>query len=235
MPPDLPSNASLCRQKTHGVKLFTWREFLDRLGLGRACLTKDVRFCSCHPCENKIFLIRCKVVVNSSVETMTESQRIEGLPLPLGKHTAIPPSSLSKGLGRDHMASRILNSITCDKALLSQQMAEMHDIQQGAYQICEINPMVLRISQLEVHAALPVPYKKGRSHCVRNPQQLNQTKRLLSEQQATVTIDGLQPCEVKSRTGFHDAIELLRYAAIVCGGDILVLSIIMVQRMVSFL
>jgi len=137
--------------------------------------------------------------MNSPIETITAPQTIEGLPLSLGKHTALHHQVLQKVC----MASHILNFITCDKALLSQQKTEMHDTQQGAYQICEISPTVLRTSQLDVHAALPVLHKKRRLDCVHNPQQLNQTKCLWVQM---MNIDGFHSCKVKSRTGFHDAI-----------------------------
>jgi len=144
LPPDLPKNASEQCQITHRVKIFTQHEFLDRLGLGQFCKTKDVWFCLCHPIEKKPFQIKCEVIVNDVAKTTVITQEIEHLPVPLGKqHAAILAVHMSKGLGQDHMAAHILDSVTCGNALLNQQMVEMSNIEAGLYPIESINHTML--------------------------------------------------------------------------------------------
>jgi len=186
-----------------------------------------------HPVESKIFpKIPCKVVINGIAKTTFVSESIKGLPLPFGRqHTAVQPSSISKGLGRDNMAACSLESVSCENALLTQQMAEMQDIHASLYQVDAINPTVLKISCLDVHKSaatccvsvlwrLPL---KQKSHCMRS-WQCPKKKLLASQQCCVVTINGLTPNKLKSRIGFYDAKEMLKFAAVVCAGDVSMLS-----------
>jgi len=100
----------------------------------------------------KPFQIRCEVIVNDVAKIIVITQEIKHLPVPLGKqHAAIPAVHMSKGLGQDCMAACILDSITCDNALLNRQMAEMSNIEAQLYPIESINLTVLMKSQLHVH------------------------------------------------------------------------------------
>ncbi len=72
-------------------------------------------------------------------QIITAQRTLVEIPIPGGwKIFTAKPSSLSKGVGFDRLAVRILNSVKCDAMIALQQTVEMSDIKQGKYSLGDI-------------------------------------------------------------------------------------------------
>ena len=76
------------------------RECCDRLGLGRDCKMKDIRYCKSHECEAKIAYIYHENIKKKISFTV---------PKPMGEK--LLEKSYSKGISNDRLKTRILSTI----------------------------------------------------------------------------------------------------------------------------
>jgi len=220
-PSPLKDTKSVQRQINRNVKLFTRREYFDRLGLGRSHRGTDVRFCKCHPVESETFNIKMKINDNGMVKDITEKREIGNLPIPFGpKHFMRTTSKcVSRGLARDRLATRILNQ-SDQFALAHQQTVEMKDIESGMYELSDISPCVRAAAGLDIHCKENSSnYCKSMKSTTKTPNNKQKMRRDYARQQCTLTIDKLTAREVNVRTGFADIRDLLFFISIVCNGD----------------
>jgi hypothetical protein len=75
---------------------------LDRLGLGRGDReNQDLRFCKCHPVEEKRFSIKYTIrnedEEGKTNETFSETKLVKGLPKPVVPKSSETPATLIQG------------------------------------------------------------------------------------------------------------------------------------------
>jgi len=169
-------------------------------------------------------------------EIITVPRDLVGLPMPGGaKSIAAKPSTLSKGIGYDRLATRILNNLQCDATKALQQTVEMLDIQQGKHSLSNINNSVHVAAGLDVHTAIDdtgrvntmttsslkvQPTKWIRCVKVDRRVQEKDNNYLYKGLPCLITIDNLNSDVIWSRTGFQDVQYFLCFVAVITGGDI---------------
>jgi len=209
------------------------------LGLGRQgnLEKRDLRYCKyCHPHESKVYPIvtQCSTI-GGSTEAMREQVAYDNLPKPYGlKHNEMPPVTMSKGTGTDRMTARYLAECSSD-ALMFIQTLEVHDIEMGLQSLRDINPRLRAIAGLDVHEyslnhmdhgdeqARRTKYSRSKCKC-KNANKDNTNKAVPYAERAPVIEIDMKPTDVHSRTGFQDMRELLLFAAVITGGDRLLLT-----------
>jgi len=221
MPPELPPGASKQRQITRAKKLFKRREWLDRIGRSRLDLAADVRICDQHPMETKTWPIKVQVRDASGqvISTETVSARFEA-PVPDG--ISKQAETISKGRGTDRKMYRALQDLGSENAdiLFGQQIVEMQDVSNRKHKLADINPAVRIAAGLDVHNDEKENAGRRRRHFESPVRKKTKATNEALRTEPVIQVRELVPREVRRRTGFRDLSDLLSYAAILCGGDI---------------
>jgi hypothetical protein len=129
------------------------------------------------------------------------------------------PTILLVGNAVDWASLLHLKNISADvNALLAQQQAEMLDVKDGKQELTDISPILFKQSRLDVHdnkeniaGSAKCESKEGEKPDILEASEKLEPKILLME---------MTPKEVHRRTGFQDIFSLINYVAIVCGGDL---------------
>ena len=167
---------------------------------------KDLRFCKHHSVERTE-----KPIQYESLDGSRKSFSYSFLaPVQTGKNGFhnFSPSSLSKGNGNDRAIARTAKKMIEEcggRAVLPEvilQERESFDINPTIKYICGI---------IDAKDDENVPASMTNN---------NTKKREDNSKIAVFTLQNLVPKEVKRMTGFHDLFCLLSYVAIICGGDI---------------
>jgi hypothetical protein len=125
---------------------------------------------------------------------------------------------MSKGNAIDRVSRPYLKDILNDpNALLAQQQAEMFDIKDGTQQLKDISPLLLKQSQLDIHDKENI---WGSPKCVSKGVNLMEEFEEEKIIEPKILLMNMMQCKVRRHTGFQDIFSLIGYVAIVCGGDI---------------
>jgi hypothetical protein len=234
MPP-LKEKPTMANRETRAKKVFKRKEFLERLGKNRNDKSLDntnIRFCGEHPFET----VSKTVNVDTGETTIDEGtgkykKVYTSIPLkvdaPQQKGATCfdsPAVSMSKGNSVDRASLRYLKNISADvNALFSQQQAEMYDVKDGTQELKDISPILLKQSRLDVHdnkeniaGSAKCESKGEKPDKLKASEKLNASEKL----EPKILLKEMTAKEVHRRTGFQDIFSLISYVAIVCGGDL---------------
>ena len=222
-PEKLPKGASRMKRITYAKKFFIRKECTERLGFTRKCSFTNLRACQKHWVLVTGKSTTCKLV-QANGESKDESITIPPFwaPQRIGdKSFHSPPETESKGNSTDRATFRHVMEISKDEqALANQQILEMHDAHRGEQYFGSINPRILSASGLDVH----LDARDGGA--MTGITTTDETSDGMNESWNTpvITLTDLVPNEVKRRTGFHDLKLMLSFAALICGGDLTILT-----------
>ena len=220
-PTELPTDASDRLRIKYAKKFFIRKECTKRLGFTRTCCFKNLRACQKHWVLVTGKSTMCQLV-QANGESKDESITIPPFwaPQRIGdKSFHSPPETESKGNSTDRATFRHVMEISNnEQALANQQILEMHDVDRGEQDFGNINPRILSAAGLDVHL-------NAHDGCATRDTITDTTDDLNdSWRMPAITLAKLVPNEVKRRTGFHDLKLMLSFAALICGGDLAVMT-----------
>ena len=225
----------MSKLRSIGKKKFLHAESLRRVGLGSKPITHELRVCSKHGVEEvekwyPITTFKRQKDGGWDERTTWEKAMFTVVTDKGEKSTSAPAASLSKGIGRDRVAIRLLNDAMSKApdpgiALGFQQAVERTATEKTP--VHSIPGALASEAGLNQYVSPPSTPQKKRFR-VASPKKKRNAKRPARaanawEHAPVIGATGFQSMsasEVKRRTGFADLSMLLGYATVVCNGDI---------------
>lgn len=232
-PPPLRTNASRRKQITYHKKVFIRRERTERLMLRRGFVGNELRACKKH-WEDVRGKSTGAYIRNDNGTIVKENITIPPFSAPrcIGKSSFFsPPMRRSKGNATDRATVRYIDEIRVNEyALGQQQLLEMMDVQSGELCLSEINTTICAVAGLDVHRRT---FGEGSGRQSTSPRDQIPSPRDEqpkcevddSRRKPTRVLESLTPKEeVKRLTGFNDLKMLLSFAAVICDGDLTIMT-----------